>query len=477
MTTAVRPPRPAANLLPSGDALTPSRARRLLALSVMAGFVWKLASVLIVLHSLPVYAVSGWDPGSYFIPAMEWAHGQGFHSEFRTPGYPAFLALLFRLTGDPNPISPRNLVWIAVSQSALLSLGGIPVYAAVKRLTANERVALLGAFVWGFNNSARYHAGLVLTEALTASLMCAWVYALVRCFHEPKRLWFAITGLLMVALTLTRPSTALLAVPVGCGFVWDYVSRRREDRRPRTLLIALILAVALPLMVPGLWAMRNQRVEGERYFTRLSVFGVYAYSFGSAVDVSRGKEPDFWGGYFGEFFRRTRTMTPQAMDTMYRERCAVILKRNPRAVAKQFFASVVFLFLPSLNSPPGLERVRDTLKPSFWRTLPPSERPLYLFYFLNSALELALTLAMVALCVTSVQRRNRPRSPEARAFMGTAALAFTYWILIHAIAGRYAGCGRFLFPAVPLLIVAAAGALDARGRQKAERYRSAPVRR
>jgi hypothetical protein len=443
--------------------------RRTLCSIVGFGFLLKLLSLALVAGHLQLYGqqVGDWDSPTYYNPGLTLARHFTFHSEVRTPGYPAFLALIYALTRDPNPISNFNLSTIFILQSAILSLGCLPIASAIKRLTGNERLALLGAFVWAINNSARYYSILILTEALAASMMCLFAYTLVRAVKERQVVWLGATGLLMFALTLVRPSISLLAIPVTVGYL-AYIVFLRKDRNPKEIVSILVLLLLLPLSSQWLWSYRNYHLEGKWYYCRLSSSGVYAFGVAIPVGLSEGKTPEqthmeVWY----EYFRLLPVMTPQAMDQMYKDRIKEAIRTHPLPIAKYFLKSCVFLFIPTLNKPfdPKI-RYRDLLKPSFYLHLSLGERTKYLFYLANSILEFVLLMGIMALILSYSLPKRLPTDPARRGWFWLVLLMLAYWIPIHATSAQYAFT-RLLFPLMPVLIIGAAVALAER-QEKAE---------
>jgi hypothetical protein len=438
--------------------------RRTLYAIVGFGLFLKLLSLAFIFGHLQLYGqqVGDWDSPTYFNPAMTLAHRFTFHSEVRTPGYPAFLALIYALTRDPNPISNLNMTVIFVIQAVILSLGCFPVASAIKRLTGNERLALLGAFVWAINNSARYYSLLILTEALAATMMCLFAYTLVRAVKERRTIWLGATGLLMFLLTLVRPSISLLAVPVTVGYL-TYTVLLCKDRSAKGIVLVLALLLLLPMSSQWLWSYRNYRLEGKWYYCRLSTSGVYAFGVAIPVGLSEGIPPEQTHmNVWYEYFRLLNVMSPQDMDRMYMNRVREAIRTHPVPIAKYFLKSCVFLFIPTINKPldPKI-RYRDMFKPSFYLHLPSGERAKYLFYITNSLIELVCIMGIMALILSRSLPKRLPTDPTRRGYFILVLLMLAYWIPIHATSAQYAFT-RLLFPLMPVLIVGAALALAER---------------
>jgi len=446
------------------------RYRRDLWLIVTGGVLFKLFFLWLYIgpprlsDQLPKFGVFGGiggDSYSYYAPALTLRQSGSYFSESRTPGYPAFLALIYAVTGDPDPISNLNLTTIYVVQSVMITLGCVPLAGAIRRLTGFRSLALAGAVIWAFHNSARYYSHWLLTDALAATLTCCLAYAIVRALADGENvplLWFGITGAVMLALTLVRPSCSLLAVPVGMGLLFTQFVLY-GNRRQWLAMTGLLLV--LPLSSQNLWAWRNYALEGKWYFCRLSTFGVYAYGFAIPIAMSKGESyyvgNDIYIGVWREYNNMLDWMSPQGMDDLYRLRMKYAFREHPGVVISHYLSGIPALFIPTLPIGP----MGYTPAPSEWRRLPWGHLGIDAFILFNSAVEFATTCGLLGLLATGIFSRRRWPDPARRGFFLTAVLAFSYWVAIHAISARFTGffgASRFFLPFVPLLVVAAAAA-------------------
>lgn len=461
--------------------------RRDLRLIVIAGVLFKLILLWIQVGPLGIYDQSTFfgvyvpDSGSYYGPAVTLAQSFTYHSTDRTPGYPAFLALIYFLTRDPNPTSNLNLATVFAVQSLLITLGCLPLAGAIRRLTGFQSLAIVGACLWAFDNSARFYAAWVLSDALAATLVCCLAYAIVRALKdgEPTRadgcaagspgskeagamrtgrkvslFWFAVTGAVMFALTLVRPSCSLLAIPVGGAMLYAHFGLYR--RRRQWLAMAALL-LALPFASQTLWALRNYLVEGQWYYCELSTFGVYAYGVEIPIQLSTGKA---WmpahDAVWSDYERKLISLSPRAVDRVFRRRAWSEFKKHPGVVITSYLASIPYLFTPTVPLVPyGI-----TPPVSEWAGLPWQWRGIDVFLLLNSIFEFVTTCGLLAMMVTGLLSWRRQSDLAQKGAFVTALLAVIYWILVHTISDRYTGFlggSRFFFPIIPVLILAAAG--------------------
>jgi 4-amino-4-deoxy-L-arabinose transferase-like glycosyltransferase len=134
----------------------------------------------------------------------------------RTPGYPAFVAVIYKIFGE------RTLP-VAIAQAFVFVLICLIVYAITKRV-ADARTATLAAFMTALFPPLPYYGALVLTELWTTFVLSLAFLACVRAMQRDRFGDFILAGVLFSATTIVRPAFVLL--PFG-------------------------LAVAMPLLVPS----------------------------------------------------------------------------------------------------------------------------------------------------------------------------------------------------------------------------------
>ena len=131
----------------------------------------------------------------------------------RTPGYPAFVAVVYKLFGVGNNTA------VAVAQAVVFAAICLLVFALVRRAW-NPRAALLAAALTALYAPLPYFGALVVTELWTALVATAAMVILIRAAQGGALRDFALAGLLLSATTIVRPAFVLmpfffaLAVPV-----------------------------------------------------------------------------------------------------------------------------------------------------------------------------------------------------------------------------------------------------------------------
>jgi len=186
---------------------------------------------------------------------------------YRTPGYPALLALIFAVRYD------TFLNWVVAVQAALLLIAAVEIYILAYRLSRSRWIATLASVLVAGNLYVLQWDRLVLTEALATFLLVTLIFALER------HLWTGSTASLAACFGLcalamvTRPNFLYLPLVLLLAIGWKRL-RGGELRRslPRlTLLCGAVYGVVLICIVGngityryfGLSAVSNYSLLGK----------------------------------------------------------------------------------------------------------------------------------------------------------------------------------------------------------------------
>lgn len=151
----------------------------------------------------------------------------------RTPGYPAFIAVFYRLFGVGNDVA------VAAGQVLIFPLLCWLVYAIVRRV-AHERAAIAAAALTAVFSPLAHFAGLILTEFWTTVVLTAAMLVSLRAVQQQRSRDFVLAGVLLSATTLVRPAFVLLPFFLAIGMPLLV----RSERSPRALQGWTLLAVA-----------------------------------------------------------------------------------------------------------------------------------------------------------------------------------------------------------------------------------------
>lgn len=135
----------------------------------------------------------------------------------RTPGYPAFVALIYMLFGVGNQMA------LVIAQAFVFAALCIIVYAVARRITS-ERNALFAALLAAIYSPFPYFGAMALTELWTTFVAALAILACLRATQRGRIADYVAAGVLFSLTTLVRPAFVLLP---------------------------FFLAVAVPLVVPA----------------------------------------------------------------------------------------------------------------------------------------------------------------------------------------------------------------------------------
>jgi 4-amino-4-deoxy-L-arabinose transferase-like glycosyltransferase len=194
--------------------------------------------------------------------------GQAVYA-FRTPGYPAFLALC------------GGNVRVARGAQAVLDTATVLAAFILARRWLAEGPALFAAVLVAFNPFLVYFTGLLLTETLFIAML-AWAMVLlawprrVDSITRARLIWLG--GVLLLALAvLVRPGA--IGLPVGLAMLGALANRRATHAyhlRPLWPLPVGATALLATVLVLFPWAYRNHRVVGQYVWTSTNA-GFTAY--------------------------------------------------------------------------------------------------------------------------------------------------------------------------------------------------------
>jgi Ca2+/Na+ antiporter len=169
----------------------------------------------------------------------------------RTPGYPAFLALVFRVFGERLWIvSLLGALFSAATALALLTLFSKPF---------GERAAAWGAVLLSFEPGSFCRSLDILSETFFTLLLVLGLAALVALVTRPapRALEAFLGGLALALATLVRPILALLLPVFVVLLLAVSLKKRWTGGRSAAVLAAFLFA---PVLLVGGWMERNARV-------------------------------------------------------------------------------------------------------------------------------------------------------------------------------------------------------------------------
>jgi 4-amino-4-deoxy-L-arabinose transferase-like glycosyltransferase len=159
----------------------------------------------------------------------------------RTPAYPAFLAVLYRVFGV------RQLP-VALAQTGMFVLICLLSYAIARTVVPamSEPVAIAAAAATALFPPIPYFAALVMTEVWTTALFTLSMWAVVRAYRVNRTAAFAWAGFLLGLTSLSRPVFVLFAPALaGIGVVVLPVLRGAPRPRSRWWVMLAVFSVTM----------------------------------------------------------------------------------------------------------------------------------------------------------------------------------------------------------------------------------------
>jgi len=203
---------------------------------------------------------------------------------FRTPGYPAFLAVMGLPTGTIDAVV---VVFIQILLHLFILL---LVYWLGVRLW-NPAVGILAVALVALDMPTFAYTLFVLSETQFALLVLALVVLLVRWSTQPaggqaKALWtWFCAGLLLALATLTRPISYYLPIPLSLLCMWYGWWHGWSWRQ---VIVALIIFLCPILILVGGWQLRNFRLTGINEFSTVTATNLFLYRGAGVVALRDG---------------------------------------------------------------------------------------------------------------------------------------------------------------------------------------------
>jgi hypothetical protein len=230
----------------------------------VAKHIWLL---LIILPPPEMDDLQYWQLASQFISG-DWLWLES-PIAYRTPGFPAFVALIRVMLG------PYGLLGVQIAQHVLVLLTSMIASAMTFRITQHGWLSILTYLGCSLTLTRDFHANLVLTETLFTFLLTASIWVWTEYWITPHWSRMALLGALVGMASLVRPIAVYLG-PLLAGVTvvgWMLTSSGRRAAIP----VIMLLVVANLLVLP--WYLRNLHIFGEPFLTQFVGRNMWAVTF------------------------------------------------------------------------------------------------------------------------------------------------------------------------------------------------------
>lgn len=198
----------------------------------------------------------------------------------RTPGYPAFLAMIKIIFQDYKWASAIQMVLTLVNCYILFQIGS--------SIDRSRRVSYAAVILYLISLNAAFDALLIMTETLTSFLLISALWLLVKYWNTRRVAWLAVCGLTLGLGALVRSSVFplfFLWVVLFAGVEWF---GNRERRSIIRFVPSLLVIAASGYLLIFLWQVRNLNAYGSFTFSPVGESTMKYWVFGEAMAEIEG---------------------------------------------------------------------------------------------------------------------------------------------------------------------------------------------
>lgn len=175
-------------------------------------------------------------------------------SYFRTPGYPAFIAAVYALSG-------RQFLTVRIAQFIVLGLTALLLYSLARRYFS-ERVAAISALLCATYPPLVFMSAMYTAETVSTCLLVGIAIVMADLQRRRNGLGAAFAaGLLIAVLALIRGAFSLFVFAAALAIIAMPKGGAPRTLRDRLRIAALICAGYAVVIAP--WVVRNSRLVGR----------------------------------------------------------------------------------------------------------------------------------------------------------------------------------------------------------------------
>jgi 4-amino-4-deoxy-L-arabinose transferase-like glycosyltransferase len=192
----------------------------------------------------------GYD--EYDVLAWNLAQGKGFRSDHgelsvvRGPSYPAFLAVVYLISGGQN-------YWVVQILQACISAGTLIMLFHFARSIFNRKTAFVAALIYALHPLVFWFAARVFLETYMTFFLVATLLVIQKYAEKPNWKKLLLVGVLLASCVYIK-TVSLFLLPVF--FIFLLISQRK----PLKVIadVAIVLVIVVLLVLP--WTIRNYMV-------------------------------------------------------------------------------------------------------------------------------------------------------------------------------------------------------------------------
>ena len=205
-------------------------------------------------------------------------------NNFRAPGYPLWLALIYLIFGSFKFAIPVGIIIVSFT---------VPLTYLIAKELFNEKVALISGLLAAFEPWAVFLTGAIMSEQFFMPVFLLSIYLFIRYLKYDSKNSFYLSALFFGIATLTRPYI-LYFWCVLIIIVFFKNQKFYEFLKITTLATLIFILIVAP------WAIRNKIVLNTWQFSSVPALSLYVENFNS-LQVYLGNFKSWEEGYARAF--------------------------------------------------------------------------------------------------------------------------------------------------------------------------------
>jgi hypothetical protein len=204
------------------------------------------------------------DDASYFHPPLEYLKGNGWQEDYwggkigyfiRPPGYGLLYLFFLKITDFSS-----SLKFLKLLQLLLFSISVYWFYFIAVAALKNNKLALIGAAVYGLSPFFIGFLYYTLTEGITPALLLGFVFLLFKAHQSDKRknLFYTLASTLFAYLFIVRPVLGIFGLLLPVFLIHDF-----KNEKFKIILFRLFVFGSLALSLMTVWQIRNYKIAGK----------------------------------------------------------------------------------------------------------------------------------------------------------------------------------------------------------------------
>ncbi len=241
------------------------------------------------------------DALSYQQRASDIIEGKGYNVPFQPPGYAAFLAIIYLLTGV-------NLFGAKLIGAVLGTITAVLVYLGGRYIVGKD-AAFLAGFFTALSFGQGILAGSLNSEVLYSLLLIIVFYIMAKLPERTTKIGCIVLGFIMGITALVRSEFVLVGALM---LIWLFF-HVRFSIKDRIRYLVLIAIGSIAVIAP--WTVRNyfyMKEYNKRHGTEITVF--IPISLNGPLNFFIGNNPKASGGFDRQAFGKIFNIKPEKGD-------------------------------------------------------------------------------------------------------------------------------------------------------------------